>query len=102
MMLPWVDRRITESFVLQKFRGLDWGNILKIDMVWRNEMNGKPGHYKAFIHFGNLNPTHGIVFEHLDTGKEIKVDYNTKHYWKVRKSQWEPKNRAPAVSVTFL
>jgi hypothetical protein len=108
VILPWVDRRIKESFVRGKFCEIDWGRILKIDMIWRGEQDGKPGHYKVFIHFGALNPIHAPVFQHLDGSKmlkgrsvpnEIELSYNDSHYWKVRKSQWKPRS---SVSVKFV
>ena len=108
IMLPWCDRRIRESFVHGKFRELDWGRILKIDMIWKGEQREKPGHYKVFIHFGDLNPQHSMVFEHLDgsamvSGKdvsnELKIHYNDSHYWKVRKSSWKPRS---SIGVEFV
>jgi hypothetical protein len=89
VLLPWVDLRCTNTDVGRHF--CEWGNILKIDMIQKRGFVGKPEHYKVFIHFGQCNPVHHLVFNHLNTGAEIKV--NHQHgYWKVRKSTWsQPK-----------
>jgi hypothetical protein len=101
VLLPWVDRRISEGFLFAKFRNLDWGRILRIDMLWKRDVDGKPGHYKVFIHLGELNPCHEMVFKHLDSAKnELKVHYNEKFYWKVRKSTWTP--HRSGIGVEFV
>jgi hypothetical protein len=101
LVLPWVDRRITEGFIFRKFRELDWGFIIRIDMLWKRERDGKPAHYKVFIHLGDKNPKHQMVYDHLETGdNELKVHYNDKFYWKVRKSMW--KRQETGINVEFV
>jgi hypothetical protein len=91
ILLPWVDTRTSKETLYGYFRDLEWGVILKIDMIYKKELGGerpKKAHYKVFIHFGGLNPKHSLVFEHLATGQEIKVNHRF-GYWKVRRSCWE-------------
>ena len=91
-MLPWVDKSCKEKEIQDTFESVGWGNILKIDMIFKSPIERKPGHYKVFVHMASLNPLHSMVFEHLDAGLELRV--NHRHgYWKVRRSQWAQRSK---------
>jgi hypothetical protein len=97
-LLPWVDKRCSEKEIHDTIESMDWGKILKIDMIFKKPIDRKPGHYKVFIHMGSLNPHHSMVFEHLDTGWELRV--NHRHgYWKVRRSQWMQRSNVEFVPM---
>ena len=97
-LLPWVDKRCNEKEIHDTIESMDWGKILKIDMIFKKPIDRKPGHYKVFIHMGSLNPYHSMVFEHLDAGWELRV--NHRHgYWKVRRSQWIQRSKAELVPM---
>jgi hypothetical protein len=97
-LLPWVDKRCSEKEIRDTIESMDWGKILKIDMIFKKPIDRKSGHYKVFIHMGSLNPHHSMVFEHLDTGWELRV--NHRHgYWKVRRSQWVQRSKVELVPM---
>jgi len=97
-LLPWVDKRCNEKEIHDTIESMDWGKILKIDMIFKKPIDRKPGHYKVFIHMGSLNPHHSMIFEHLDTGWELRV--NHRHgYWKVRRSQWVQRSKVEFVPM---
>ena len=97
VLLPWVEASTTAAFVAKIFNRLEWGRILDINMVHKKATGGdkpKRAHYKVFIHFGARNPDHVPMFEFLGVdGNEVRVSYNDRFFWKVRRSTWKPDSR---------
>jgi len=89
IMIPWVDINTTENYIRTIFGLLNWGSILKVDIVYKaakNKYYYKGEHYKVFIHFNNIISK--PVFEHLTSGGELKITH-VAGYWMVLKNQWE-------------
>lgn len=95
IMIPWVETSTTQGFLAKILNRLDWGHILNIDMIFKKCQGNKRNHYKVFVHYGVRNPQHKPVFEHLDTtDSELKIWYNDRFFWKVRKSAWKSDSRS--------
>ena len=88
VMIPWAETWVEEQLVTQEFGEVDFGTILKVDLVHRQQ--GKRPHQKIFIHFSEINPDYKA---HLESGKEIKVFYNGSYFWKVRQSNYSHKDK---------
>jgi hypothetical protein len=102
MMIPWAQSWQTEDDVKATIGGLGWGTISKVDMKELSERDGKPRHYKVFIHFSSWSESETAVKvrSHLekvvDEGEkqpELKVWYSERNFWKVRASKWVFKAR---------
>ena len=95
VLLPWVEASTKATFLAKIFNRLEWGVILDINMIHKKATDGKKrAHYKVFIHFGDRNPVHAPVFEYLEVeNNELKVWYNDRFFWKVRRSTWKPDRR---------
>jgi hypothetical protein len=92
VVIPWVHINTTKEFVNEEFTTLGFGEVLKIQLVYRkeSERNGRknPEHYKAFIHLGALTEHGKLVKQHLEQqNKEIKVNHNF-GFWLIQKSAW--------------
>jgi hypothetical protein len=88
-MIPWAEKWQTQEQIEAEFEKLDWGPLLKVDVVSRSG-HGKRDHSKVFLHFGDWNQdeTSQRVAAHLSGGSDLKVYYNDTHFWKVRQSNW--------------
>ena len=106
LMVPWVQSWQTADHVKATLGRLGWGTISKVDMVEVAERDGKPRHYKAFIHFSSWSEidTAVKVRDHLEKvvegekQPELKVWYSERNFWKVRASKWVFKARTEKVS----
>jgi hypothetical protein len=106
LMIPWVQSWQTDDDVKATLDGLGWGEISKVDMKELSERDGKPRHYKVFIHFSSWSESETAVKvrSHLsnvvgegEKQPELKVWYNDRNFWKVRASKWEFKARESSV-----
>ena len=95
VMIPWAETWVTEDRIIQEFQESGFGNVAKVDMVYREQ--GKRPHQKVFIHITEINEEYK---QHLEAGNEIKIHYNGTYFWKVRKSNYRhndqrdtPKNK---------
>ena len=106
MCIPWVNINTYDTDISKVFENSDLniGKIIKIDMVYRKQVNSskpKPEHYKVFIHLESMNPERKSWFDKLDMGEEQKVNHRF-GYWKIRKSNSFKKNipRYPRVEFS--
>ena len=106
LMIPWVQSWQTVADVKATLDGLGWGEISKVDMKELEERDGKPRHYKVFIHFSSWSESETAVKvrSHLsnvvgegEKQPELKVWYNDRNFWKVRASKWVFKAREASV-----
>ena len=106
LMIPWVQSWQTDVDVKATLDGLGWGEISKVDMKELSERDGKPRHYKVFIHFSSWSESETAVKvrSHLsnvvgegEKQPELKVWYNDRNFWKVRASKWAFKARESSV-----
>ena len=97
LMIPWVQSWQTEADVKATLGRLGWGTISQVDMKDLSERDGKPRHYKVFIHFSSWGESETAVKVrgHLEkvVGEgekqpELKVWYSDRNFWKVRASKW--------------
>lgn len=114
LMIPWVEQWVTRQMILREFMGrpekFRWGEISKVDMV--SVSKGKRPHQKVYMHFSSWNPNVQNLLDHLlsppkkDGARvvwpELKVFYRGDFYWKVRKSNWEPKVASETPSVDIV
>ena len=84
VMIPWAETWVDEQRIREEFSDSEFGNIIKVDLVHREQ--GKRPHQKIYIHIKDINEQYR---EHLETGKEIKIYYNGTYFWKVRKSNYK-------------
>ena len=106
LMIPWAQSWQKEADVKATFGLLGWGTISQVDMKEVCGRDGKPPHYKVFIHFSmwSSSETAEKVRGHLekevegDKQPELKVWYSDRNFWKVRASKWEFKARSEKVS----
>lgn len=93
VIIPWVHFRTDAGYIKEEFNDLDWGEVQKIDFIFRDHVtlpNGKPNpkHYKVYIHFNNLTDEGKRIKEYLTCSNEIKVNHYHGH-WLVRISTWK-------------
>ena len=94
IMMPWVEASTTCEFVAKILNRLEWGRILDINMIYKRAEGKKRHHYKVFVHYGARNPAHRPVFEYLEKeNNEMKMWYNERFFWKVRRSTWKADKR---------
>ena len=107
LMIPWAQSWQKEDDVKATLGGLGWGTISQVDLKEVGGRDGKPPHYKVFIHFSewSSSETAEKVRGHLEkvVGEgekqpELKVWYSDRNFWKVRASKWEFKARSEKVS----
>jgi len=106
LMIPWAQSWQTEDDVKATIGGLGWGTISKVDMKELSERDGKPRHFKVFIHFSSWSESEtavkvrGHLEKVVDEGQkqpELKVWYSERNFWKVRASKWVFKAREEEV-----
>jgi len=106
-MIPWAQSWQKEEDVKATLGGLGWGTISQVDMKEVAGREGKPSHYKVFIHFSEWSSSEIAVKvrDHLakevcegDKQPELKVWYSERNFWKVRASKWVFKARSEKVS----
>lgn len=95
LVIPWAPIQTTKEFVEDTIAGVEWGNIIRVDLIKRqgrdNYRTGRkePNHFKIFIHLKDLTENGTLAKQHLsqDEGKEIRVTHRF-GYWKVQKSNF--------------
>jgi hypothetical protein len=95
LIVPWAPIQTTKEFVENTINGVEWGEIIQVDLIKRagrdNYRTGRrdPDHYKIFIHLKNLTENGKLANQHLSVseGKEIRVTHRF-GYWKVQKSNF--------------
>jgi hypothetical protein len=81
LCIPRVLNNITNKQIIHIFNKLKLGKINKIDCVSKKEDKFK----KVFIHFSEwfTNENANLSKNILQSGKEIKIIYDTPWFWKV-------------------
>ena len=93
IIIPWAHIRTSKEFVTNTVSNLEWGNVIGIDFVKRDESNNRNGrinheHYKIFIHLGQITEDGKLASQHMEKGSEIKINHRF-GFWKIKKSIWK-------------
>jgi hypothetical protein len=92
LCIPRVNSDISEAHIRKTLEDLNLGKIERIDIVSRNnEKNEKYNRVFVHLRWNNLENAN-ISREILLAGKEIKVFYTDKWFWKISAYR-EPENR---------
>jgi len=96
IMIPWAETWHDEKMIRETLDELEWGEILKVDILTRPNQGGKREHAKVFVHYKSWVEELGVK-EHLlkkgDKQSELKVWHSSTHFWKVRASSWKFQDR---------
>ena len=108
--IPRVFKNITEQRILAIFRNLDLGDVVRIDMVPRQNESGEE-YWRVFVHlaWGETQNAEAVraKFAENDGCGEVKIVYDDPWFWKIRASQQKPRvvttrnRRRPAPFIEF-
>jgi DNA helicase IV len=81
LCIPRVSSTVKRDYIQQVFDKFGFGKISKIDMVCKKMEK----HQRVFIHFQTWNNSARAIRakEILDSGKDIKIVYDSCWFWKV-------------------
>jgi len=101
--IPRVFAHISRKRILEIFQALNLGEIDRVDMVWRfppntqrdnsnNSSNKNDKFQRVFIHFHKWFDNENAIRarERLLSGKEIKVIYEDRWFWKASANRSTP------------
>ena len=99
--IPRVFKNITEQRILAIFRNLDLGDVVRIDMVPRQNESGEE-YWRVFVHLAwgetqNSQAVRAKLAENDGRG-EVKIVYDDPWFWKLRASQEKGRSAAPQKS----
>ena len=87
--ISYVEAESYDSFIIEILESYGWGDISNIVWILKGVYN-QIEFYNVQIHFKTF--FNNELKQFLENGGEVKINYNSDNFWKVKVSRFSPKN----------